>query len=296
MELNYLNDFVTLARIRHFQEAADALFISQPTLSKHIKAIESELGQDLFIRSRKRSELTEFGKSFLPYARKILDIQQEYTLLLSRPASDGCVSFGCIPMVTLYNFTQFLASFLQKDPTYRYDVVQNGPPQLMTLLRQKAVEFILTSDIPGLPEEDYGKVLYTKDQLMAIVPRDHKLASRDRICIEDLEGESLITFSSTANTEDYLQKLYPQTTFRTQISVEKVDLLCGLVQHGFGISIMTYWNTQKITTNNVVVKNIYPACDLEIYMIYEKARNLSPLTKSLISYLNTRNQGQPPDP
>lgn len=70
MELNYLNDFVTLARIRHFQNAADALFISQSTLSKHIKAIESELGQDLFIRSRKCSQLTEFGKLFLPYAKK----------------------------------------------------------------------------------------------------------------------------------------------------------------------------------------------------------------------------------
>jgi len=54
MELNYINEFVVLARVLHFQEAADLLFIGQSSLSKHIKSIETELGEDLFIRSKKK--------------------------------------------------------------------------------------------------------------------------------------------------------------------------------------------------------------------------------------------------
>lgn len=289
MELNYLNDFVTLARIRHFQNAADALFISQSTLSKHIKAIESELGQDLFIRSRKCSQLTEFGRLFLPYAKKILEIQQEYTaLLLPRPAADAYVSFGSIPMVTLYNFMRFFTLFLKRSPAYQYNMIQGSTQRLLTLLKQKQVEFILTVDIPDLPEEEYERVLYARDRLVAILPPNHRLASSKYVTVEDLEKENLIAFSSM-NAEGPLRQMYPNSNFRITISVEKEALLYELVRHGYGISIMTYWSSQKVSGEGIVVKDIYPLSNIEFYMIYPKKGQLSALTKSFADYLKARN-------
>lgn len=292
MELNYLKDFVTLARIHHFQEAADALFISQSALSKHIKAIEAELGQELFIRSRKRSELSDFGKLFLPYALKMLEIQQEYTALLPRP--DKYVAFGYIPMVTLYNFMNYFTTFLQKSPSYQYSLVQGDPERLVGLLRRGSVEFILTCDIPSLPEEEYEKILYTQDRLVVILPEDHRLAACKNVSVEDLEKENLIAFSANVYAENYLEQLYPNANFQVAISVEKDALLLELVQQKFGVSVMTFWAAAKLSQKGIVVKDIYPASRLEFYMIYQKNRNVSSLTRSFAEYLKKRNEGEHP--
>ena len=289
MELNYLRDFVTLAQIRHFQEAADMLFISQSTLSKHIKSIESELGQELFIRSHKRSELSEFGRHFLPYAQKMLAIQEEYTeQLLQEFTADDHVAFGCAPIVTLYNFMNFFTEFFKKRPDFQYSVVQGSSQRLLTLLQQKHVDFILTDDLP-FPEEEYQKILYTKDRLVVVLPCNHPLAAYEHIDIRDLEKENLITFSSFAQTEHYLYRLYPGYNFQMPISVEKETLLLNLIHQGFGVSVMTNWASRHYAAQGTVIKDIHPQSQLEIYMIYPKNRRLSPLTKAFSDYLRRRN-------
>lgn len=288
MELNYLKDFVILAQIRHFQEAADILFTSQSTLSKHIKSIESELGQELFIRSRKRTELTEFGKRFLPYAQKLLNIQQEYTgELLQDLSTNNRIAFGCIPMLTLYNFMGFLTDFLKKRPDFQYHIIQGSSQRLLSLLQHNSVEFILTDDLP-LPADEYQKILYTRDHLVAILPFNHPLASSENVNIRDLEKENLITFTNLANTEHYLHRLYPGRNFQMPISVEKESLLFSLIRQGFGISIMTNWTSRHYSAEGIVVKDIYPLSYLDIYMIYPKNRKLSPFTKAFSDYLKKR--------
>lgn len=290
MELNYLKDFVVLAQIRHFQEAADVLFTSQSTLSKHIKSIESELGEELFIRSRKRTELTEFGKHFLPYAQKILDIQQEYTnQLLQDLSTNNRIAFGCIPMLTLYNFMGFLTEFLKKKPNFQYSIIQGSSQRLFTLLQHNHVEFILTDDM-SLPDDEYQKILYTRDHLVAMLPASHPLASNDHIDIRDLERENLITFTSIVNTEHYLHRLYPGCSFQMPISVEKETLLFNLIRQGFGISVMTNWSSRHYSAEGTVVKDISPLSYLDIYMIYSKSRKLSPFTKAFADYLKKRSE------
>lgn len=284
MELNYLKDFVTLAQIRHFQEAADILYISQSTLSKHIKAIESELGQELFIRSRKRTELSEFGKQFLPYAKEMLKIQQEYTNeLLNDPSADGRIAFGCIPMLTLYNFMGFFSEYLKKSPHFQYNIIQGSSQRLLTLLQQNNVEFILTDDISL--HGDYEKVHYTRDYLVVILPVNHPLASNDSVNIRDLEKENLITFTNLAATEHYLHRLYPGIDFQLPISVEKESLLFGLIRQGFGVSVMTNWTSKHYVAEGTIAKPIYPHAYLDFYMIYQKNRKLSPFTRAFITHL-----------
>ena len=282
-----------LAQTCHFQEAADLLFISQSTLSKHIKSIELELGQELFIRSRKRTELTMFGKEFLPYAQKILAIQEEYTdLLIPNNSTDNRVAFGGLPMVTLYNFMRFFTEFLKKRPYFQYSIIQGSSQRLLTLLQQKHVDFILTDDIP-LPDDEYQKVLYTKDWLVVVLPQNHPLAACDSVNIKDLEKENLITFTNVSNTEHYLRRLYPGYDFQMPISVEKETLLFNLIRQGFGISVMTNWSSRHYAAEGTVLRDIYPLSYLDIYMIYQKNRKLSPLTKAFSDYLKKRNEEIP---
>ncbi len=79
MKIQSMREFLTLSELRNFNSASEKLFLSQPTLSRHIKELEEELGVTLFNRSTRRVELTECGEYFLPFARLIVNAEDEYT-------------------------------------------------------------------------------------------------------------------------------------------------------------------------------------------------------------------------
>ena len=85
MELNYLQEFVTLARTLHYSEAAEELFVSQATLTRHIQALEQELGEPLFSRTTRKTSLTEFGQAFLPYAESMVQLQNSSAASAAAP-------------------------------------------------------------------------------------------------------------------------------------------------------------------------------------------------------------------
>lgn len=95
MDINFFREFAVLARTGSYSEAAKQLFLSQPSLSKHIKSAELELGQPLFRRTTRRIELTPFGAALLPCAEQIAALQDEYTArLLHVPQEKAVISLG----------------------------------------------------------------------------------------------------------------------------------------------------------------------------------------------------------
>ncbi len=110
MELNYIKEFVHLAEVGNFLSAAEDLYISQSSLSKHIKAIETELNTPLFFRTTKKITLTEAGSVFLKYATEIAKQQEDYKKalndLLNRDANS--VNIGVLPTMAQYDITDII--------------------------------------------------------------------------------------------------------------------------------------------------------------------------------------------
>lgn len=79
LKIQSMREFIALSEVRNFNLASERLFLSQPTLSRHIKELEEELGVPLFKRSTRRVELTPYGQYFLPYARRVVTAEDEYT-------------------------------------------------------------------------------------------------------------------------------------------------------------------------------------------------------------------------
>ena len=92
MEIRHLKYFIEIARYRSFSHAAEAIHVSQPTLSRTVRELEMELGQEVFRRTNREVELTSFGESFLPRAQSVVDAFIRLTLKESRPeAMEGKV-------------------------------------------------------------------------------------------------------------------------------------------------------------------------------------------------------------
>ncbi len=268
MELNYINEFVVLARVLHFQEAADLLFISQSSLSKHIKSIETDLGEDLFIRSKKGAVLSNFGKAWLPYAEQMVSVQKEYTQnLLGRESEAPEVNIGYIPLVTLYNFIPFFKDYKKQHPHCQYSFLQGSEKDLIDWLQQKKVDFILTGNY-DFPEELYQQQFYTCDTLSVVMPQSHPLAKNKTVLLEDLKNESLIEFRHMSSLRSSIKKADPSFDLRPSISVDRASVLFDLIQKGMGLSILTHNMASHLEMEGTVIRPISPDIFYEIYMVY----------------------------
>ncbi len=286
MELSYIYEFVVLSRVLHFQEAADQLFISQSSLSKHIKSLETELGHDLFIRSKKKIALTEFGEAWLPYATQISDIQKDYTRnLLEKNPDDQTITIGYIPLVTLYTFMPFFTDFSKKYPRYQYSFLQDSEKNLMERLQQKQVDFILAGDL-DLPEDQYYKRFYTCDKLMVILPENHPLAQKERLTLKEIQDETMIGLIYTESLVRTLKQSDPDFEYNPAIMVDKVSVLFDLITKNAGISILTNNMVVHNAPEGTVARELIPECIYEIYMIFPVKGTPSQITKSFAQYLS----------
>jgi LysR family transcriptional activator of glutamate synthase operon len=113
METEYLNNFAVLAKTGSFSEAANALFISQSTLSKRIFKLESILGVTLFNRTTKHVELNEFGKVYLKYAKQMLMLEEECLNEIKNmlPRGKKTLKIGSIPSMSNYGITELISEF-----------------------------------------------------------------------------------------------------------------------------------------------------------------------------------------
>ena len=202
MNLNYFKEFVTLAETRNYWEASERLFINQSTLSKHIKAMEAELGLPLFERTTRKVALTEFGQTLLPYAKSITQIQSAYTAALFQQQNQhlGLVTLGSVSPMKLYHITDLISDYQAAFPEYNIHVRENDSNYLKQMLLTQKCELAFLRE----PLDDSGnirnadssliRIPYITDHLVAIVERHNPLALRQFLTFSDLSQEKLCFF------------------------------------------------------------------------------------------------------
>lgn len=118
MDISRFGEFAILAQSRTFLDAAELLFMSQSTLSKHIMAMERELGCNLIDRSQRHVTLTAQGEALLPYAQKIATLQHRYLAAIQIAADEPLerITVGSIPIMAPYGITDAVIDFQQANP------------------------------------------------------------------------------------------------------------------------------------------------------------------------------------
>ena len=197
MNTAFLKEFTVLAEVKNFWEASERLYLNQSTLSKHIKLMETELGVPLFTRTTRRVELTKYGKALLPYAESIIRSEFEYSALLMQiqNAERGTLTLGSIPAMPQYNITKILSVFQQKYPDHSVKIMEDDPKNLMRLLLERKCELIITRETKlsfeknFLEDNSIAHIPYISDHLVALLPRNHRLASSTALTLRELKDE-----------------------------------------------------------------------------------------------------------
>lgn len=245
MELRHLRYFVAVAEELHFTRAAERLHIGQPPLSQQIQALETELGVQLFERSKRWVRLTEAGRLFLDDARRILALASQ-AANTARRAQRGEVGELRIGFTLSTSFTPLFATVINR---YR----QQFPEVTLTLLEMATLRQIKALDQRALdlgfvrpPEEAIPDTVHMttlrRDALMVVLPAGHALAAKQQVAMAELEHASFVMYPQDAGTgiQPQILRLCRAAGFVPRITQEagEATTIIGLVAAGCGISIL----------------------------------------------------------
>jgi DNA-binding transcriptional LysR family regulator len=196
MELRQLRYFVALAEERHFGRAAARLHIAQPGLSQQIKALERSVGAVLFDREVRPLALTDAGARLLPHARTVLEaVSRAAEATGGAPPQPGPILKVGITAIGDYpEFARLIDSFMVREPDVDIRILPSMPDALVESLTRRSIDVGVAHQPLDWPEDtDRPRYLRLGEQeMLMVLPSDHRLASHDRIRREDLLKERVI--------------------------------------------------------------------------------------------------------
>ncbi len=192
MNLRDLRYLVALAEHKHFGRAADASFVSQPTLSTQIKKLEDELDVALVERTPRKILLTEVGREIAARARHVLD-EVEQIKAIARRTKDpesGTLRLGIFPTLGPYLLPHIVPGLRERFPRLELLLTEEKTETLLARLREGRLDAALLA-LPLHDDQLHAEVLFDEPFLLA-VPTQHRLAKRKALAVDDLESESLL--------------------------------------------------------------------------------------------------------
>ena len=152
MEIGRLEAFVRVAQLRSFSKAADALYLTQPTVTARIQALERELGEPLFERMGRTIRLTDAGAGFLPHAQRALQslVEGKDALVSLRDVQHGTLAIGTAPTVGTYVLPGLLERFGTRFPGVEITIRTGRSEEVMAMVLADEVQVGLRT-LPGAP-------------------------------------------------------------------------------------------------------------------------------------------------
>lgn len=268
MDTTYILEYLSLAQTCNFQKSADDLNMAQPTLSRHIKALEDELGCTLFVRSTRSVELSEYGKLFYEFALRYQVIYDDFIRDMKRTQllSGQKFSVAYDPILGSYQVIELLSDFARQNPKISLDMIESRDP--MELLKSHGCNYIVAAK-PKLPYDNIECTPYTTDRLVLILPMDHLLATKEFVFIEELRGESFISYNDSFGEIKNFMNLCQEHGFNPSNVVKAIfkSNAIKMVGMGRGISVAgsrQVYNSEFLDTSHVRIVELIPNTEFQI--------------------------------
>ncbi|WP_091179536.1 LysR family transcriptional regulator [Microlunatus flavus] len=239
MQLRDLDWLVSIGDHQHVSAAADALGVSQPTLSRALARCEAELGARLFDRVPDGVRPTPAGSLVLDGAR---DLTTRYARLVGSLArvvdpDTGLVRLAFLDSMATSLVPSLLRAFHAHAPQVRVELRQEPGHDIVRDFEQGGVDLAIVSDLPPGP---YGWHLLQEERLVLVVPATHRWCGRTAVDVAELGGEELITTPPGFGSRRLVDGLLREAGVAPTISFESQDLATieGLVAAGLGVGIV----------------------------------------------------------
>lgn len=242
MDLRQLEMFRAIVETGSFTRAGEKLFVSQSAISRQIKLLEEELGDQIFKRIHRRIYLTATGEILLQYTIRIFN---ELRLMTSEIANLTHLRRGSLHLaggmsVCTYLFPTLLKEYQQLYPNIQLRIATGITEEILRMIRSNEVDLALLS-LP-FDDPDLSVTPALREELVLVMTEDHPLTLRKEIDFSDLTPYTFIHFERGSNTRKLLDQIFREEKiqFRNTMELQNVEITKPLVEQGLGISIVPY--------------------------------------------------------
>jgi len=241
MDTANLKAFIAVAEQQSFSRAADALFLTQPAVSKRIAALEQELNCALFDRIGRVVELTQAGKALLPRAYQILDDIKAARIAVDNLSDTvaGKLSVGISHHISIYRMPDVLRDFVRRYPRVELDIRFLGSEEASNAVEQGYLEFALIT-LPGIAPNSLRMTTVWQDPLTIVTATDHPLAERTGAGIEQLvEYPAILPTTDTVTRQLVARAFLAQgVEIRVGMETNTLETIKMMASIGLGWSVL----------------------------------------------------------
>lgn len=287
MELRTLHYFTVVARELNITRAAEKLNMSQPPLSNQIKALEDELGVQLFIRGKRHLELTEEGALLLRRAVQMQELadktRQEIASL--REGMTGTIYLSMVEGRAPFLAAQWIAGFREEFPLVRYNLWNGSSDDVLDRLHKGLADLAVIAapyDTEHLEGFSVGQ-----EPWAAMFHPDHPLAKEpgEAIPLSSLVGEPLIVPSRKSRIES-IRRWFGEIGAEPRILCEMSNYMDAVALTSQGVGVSIFPQTVGVSNGLVVSKVVtQPARQAEYILVWNKGQAPSGLTREFIRYV-----------
>jgi DNA-binding transcriptional LysR family regulator len=241
VEIRQLKAFILVAEKLHFGQAATALHLTQPALSRTVQQLEEAIGEPLLIRSNRSVSLTEAGRVFLEKAQRIVDDLDD-AIELTRQAAGGekgRLRIGYTDMAILGKLPDVLHAFRSRYPGVEVEMIYAPNTPQLHMLEDERLDFAFVSGV--IQAEGFDTRVVQDDRFVVLLPPGHPLAEKAELTLADLRGEPFV-IGMRQNWRDYrrhLDAIFLEQRFEPRIVQEAYNsqAVFAFVAAGMGVSI-----------------------------------------------------------
>ena len=291
MDFGQLEAFVQVAAHRSFSRAAEELQLTQPSITARIKALERELGDEVFERSSRGVRLTNAGIIFLPHAERMLQMLREAKGSVEeiRSVQAGTLRLGSALTVSTYVLPRILRTFYSHYPGVEVIVYTGRSEEMLNLVLTDEVHVGL---VRSLIHPDVETIDLYEDDVILVTNPDHPFAANHQAMIEEVARQSVILADRGSSYYGLINNFFRQAGVVPNVVMEldSMEATKRMVEEGLGIALLPRVCLERELNlgllAEVTITNA-PAISRQIALIYRKSRKQARTVHAFLEVLQS---------
>ena len=239
MDFGQVEAFAQVANTHSFSRAAEALQLTQPSITARIQTLERELGEELFERGSRGVRLTDAGSAFLPYVERLLQTLQEGRDAVGdvKNVQAGSLRLGSAPTISTYVLPRILNAFCRQYPGVDVVIRTGRSEQVMNMLLADEVQVGL---VRSLSNSDVETIDLYEDEIVLAAPPGHTFAKYGHASVNEAAAEPIVLFDRGSSYYGLINNFFRQAGVIPNVAMEfdSLEATKRMVEEGLGIALV----------------------------------------------------------
>ena len=292
MEFSQLEAFLEAANRGSFRRAADALYLSQPSVSARVQTLESEVGVALFHRTARGVRLTDMGRIFLPFAQRSIETLRRGREVLEsvRQTSAGILNMATARVIGTYVLPETLQKFQQLYPDANLHIKVGGSSDVLQMVVDEEVQLGLARFMQH-PDVD-ALHLYDEEAVLVVHP-GHSFTKTRVAAMSQVAQEPLIVYDPGDPGSSYFQFINrvcrdAGVTAKVEMNLDSVEAAKNMVRLGLGVSFLPRSAVRReVEFESLILIDLaeVPPVLLPTYLLLRRGQEIGPTARSFLKLL-----------